>query len=309
MMNKDLAPSPHRMRRIYTPMLGASSSPSRIPGLSSRSLGAGELTAFKPVLKKDTGLKSLMQNYSTKPTPASTKSRGIPRPNFRIEPSKEPQNQELLTSCLHPTTSQDIAGHSQRTEANDLAPRKQSSISFTLRRSSSIPPPGPHLLLHSVAKREFQKIPLRKEALTRREQVPVSSSKSPSSRLPTLTQSVTGSCSKTQATSYHNGENSISETKMPDSHRSLTLAAPPSPQPDLQTIEKESMVAAAAKEDLTSSEESHVPQGLAESGKRVLPSPPLERLERQDGVGHFFKADPMISPQTNSAGLECKLQN
>ncbi|XP_053109426.1 uncharacterized protein LOC128326509 isoform X2 [Hemicordylus capensis] len=306
-MDKDFTPSPHRIQRCI-PTLGTSSNPSRIPGLSSRSLGAGGLAAFSPILKKDTCLNSFMQD-STRQIPLA-KGRGLSRLNSRLGPPKPPRSHELSTSYPLPTTSQ----FPQWTATNGVTPRKLSSLSFTFRQGSSASPPGQQLLLHSMAKREFQKVHLRKEALGRGGALPVPGPQ-PLSGL--QTSHIVQSCTHAQTTTLnHESEDHISETEMPDSQRSLTPADPPPsfPQPHPQTIGKDptnSSLKAAVKEDISSNDRSGIPkdiytlQDLDGSGKILLPLP-QEYLERQDAMGSLFMADSMMSPVTNATGFECK---
>ncbi|XP_033018321.1 neuronal-specific septin-3 isoform X3 [Lacerta agilis] len=308
MMDKDFAPSPHRTRRCI-PTLGASSNPSRIPGHTTRSLGIGGLTALSPILKKEACLNSSRQD-PTKQLPLA-KGRGIPKPQSRLGPPKPPRCLDgLLSSCPAPTASQSL----QWTAANGLEARKLSSLSFTLQRSTSAPPAGRQLLSHSMAaRREFQKVPFQKEASGRREEFP-SPSHLPSPGLQTLPQRIAENSADMQSTLCQEDRNHTSDAGMPGSQRRLAPASPPSslpPQPLPQTTEDttNSPLKETVQEDFASNDRNGIPkgidapQGLAESGKMLLPFP-QECLEEHALNGNCFVADSTMSPATNTAGFE-----
>uniref|UniRef100_A0ABM5GF35 Neuronal-specific septin-3 isoform X1 n=2 Tax=Pogona vitticeps TaxID=103695 RepID=A0ABM5GF35_9SAUR len=308
-MEKELVPSPNRTYR-YNPTLGASSHSSRIPGLSTCSPAAGRLQALSPILKKETCLNSFIQD-SPKQAPLA-KGRGIPRPNFRLGPPKPPRSHEILTSCHLPTTSQPL----HNTAANGLEARKLSSLSFTLHQSSSPPPPGRQLLLHSMTRKEFQKIPLRKDALGKRAGLPLPSPLSPSG-LQTMQQSILESSAHADAADpCCRGENHVGSTEIPSSQKNAvppsSSSSPSEPQPE--TIPKSAMDDAlkeAVQGDLFPNDRFGAPkdmdtsQGLAGSQKMVLCCP-QEVLEDQGMVDNLLQADSIMSPpETNTTNFEC----
>ncbi|XP_061495295.1 neuronal-specific septin-3 isoform X2 [Rhineura floridana] len=300
-MDKDFAPLPHRIQRCVA-TLGASSNPSRIPGLSARSLGTGGLAAVSPILKKEACLNSFRQD-PTKQIPLA-KGRVIPRPNSRVGPPKPPRSHEQPSSCSPLMTSQSL----QWTAANGLEPRKLSAISFTLHRSSDAPPAGRQLLLHSMAKRNFQKVPLQKEALGRGGEVPLPSPLPPSG-LQILPQRVAESSADMETTPCQEDENYSSDA-MPDFQRHLLCDSPPltPSQPSPQNIGEDPMNSAlkeTVQEGLASNDQYGIPKdidppkGLAESGQ-LLPTFPQEHLEGHALMGNCFMADSTMSPVTNT---------
>lgn len=306
-MDKDFAPSPNRSRRCI-PTSGASSNSSRIPGLSTRSHGAGGLAALSPILKKEACLDSFMQE-STKQIP-SARTRGIPRPNSRLGPPKETRKHEVPTSCPLPSTSQSL----QWTTVNGLAPRNLSSLSFTLRRNNNTPTSGRQLLSYSMTRREIQKVPLKKEAQGTRAHGLSPSPLSPSG-LQTLPQNVAESGISTQAIPCHEGENHTPDTEMPDSKENLAPVSSPSPPPHPHSlmIGKDpvtSTLKTAVKEDPASNDRCgipkaiHIPEDLAEARKLLL-SFPQECLD----LGHPFMSDSTMSPVKNAARCESKSKN
>ncbi|KAF7248793.1 S-M checkpoint control protein rad4 [Varanus komodoensis] len=299
-MDKDFAPSPRRSRRCL-PTLGAPSAPSRIPGLSVRSAGSGGRAALSPILKKEACCNPFMQD-SIKQNP-SVKGRGIPRAYSRLGPPKPPRSHELPVSYPPPTTSQPL----RWTAANGLEPRKLSSISFTLHRSSNVPPSGRQLLLHSMAKREFQKVSLKTEAPRKAGEWP-SPSPQPLTEIQTLSRRVTG-ISTNDGQICSEGESPMSDAEMPDSQwnlapPSLPSSPPPSPWPYPQTIQSvplNSALKETVQDDLVLNNSNGVPkdlgtlQGLPDSGTLALVG---------QVVGNFFTSDPPVSPVTNTAGVE-----
>ncbi|KAJ6658966.1 hypothetical protein lerEdw1_019603 [Lerista edwardsae] len=309
-MDKDFAPSPHRIRRRIPP-LGASSSLSRIPEHATRPAGSGGLAALSPTLKKD-ACHNFVPQDSTKQT-SLAKGRGIPRPLSRLGPPKPPRSHELATSCTLPTTFQ----APQWTAANGLAPRKLSSLSFTFRHSGSVAAPGQQLLSHSTAKREFQKVHLRKEALAKGEgELPLSRPQLLTG-LQNMPPNGAESHREMPTSPFHAGENHLSSTEMADSRRSLAPASSPSPplQPYHQATGNEPMNSSlkAAVSNVLSNDrcgtpkDGCAPQGSTESGKRSLsvPCPEEEHLEKEAVImGNLCIADSPMAPVTNATGFE-----
>lgn len=309
-MDKDFAPSRHRTRRRIPP-LGASSSLSRIPEFPTRPVGSGGLVALSPTLKKDACNNVVLQD-STKQAPLA-KARGIPRPPSRLGPPKPPRSHELTGSCTLPTTFQ----APQWTAANGLAPRKLSSLSFTFRHCGSAAPPGQQLLSH--AKREFQKVHLRKEALAKGE-LPVS--RPQPSGLQNMPQNVAEGHREMSTSPSHAGGNHLSSTEMADSQRSLAPASSPSPPPPphCQTTGNSSLkpmtssLKAVVSEVLSNDRcgtptDGSEPQGSTESGKRPLSVPCLEEEHLEKEADIMGIADSLIAPVTNATGFECKSES
>lgn len=306
-MDKDFAPSPHRIRRRFPP-LRASSSLSRIPELSTHSVSSGGLAALSSTLKKEAGHNIFLPDSPKQA--ALAKGKGIPRLHSRIGPPKPPRSYELSTSCTLPMTSQTH----QWTATNGLAPRKLSSLSFTFRQNGGASPPGRQLSSHSVAKREFQKVHLRKEAPDKGGKLPISCPQ-PLSGLQYLPQSAAESHGDVQRSPCHEGENHLSTTKMANSQRSSPLP-PPSPHHQTTENDPQNLSLMAAVNEVPSndrcgiSKDGCAPQGSSKLGEKSLSVPFLEKhLEREIVTGNLFIADSPMASVTNATGFECKSKN
>ncbi|XP_063165395.1 uncharacterized protein LOC134501483 [Candoia aspera] len=301
MMDKGCAPSPCRIRRCI-PALGASSHCSRIPGCSVRSPGTGGLGSVGPSLKKD----SLFMQGSPKQT-LLAKGKGIPRPASRLIPPKSPRSHDVLVSCPLPARSQSL----QQTAANGLETRKLSSISFTFHQSNSTPPTTRQLIWHPMARREFQKVSLRKESpgRFRNQPLPCSQLLSGPQTLPESTEeyipdSQTNSCLEDAIQS--------SEKETPHSEKKIGFDSFPShlPQAHTKTMGKDpmsSILAEAVHEALVSLDRNGIPrvtlQGLTGSVK-ILSSFPQEGPEEQTGMDHCFMANSTTIPVVNATESE-----
>ncbi|KAJ7330023.1 hypothetical protein JRQ81_016197 [Phrynocephalus forsythii] len=282
-----------------TPTLGAPFHSSRIPGCSTRSPTAGKLETLSHVLKKETSLNSPEQ------APLA-KGRGIPRPNFKFGTPKPPRSHEFLPSCHLPSTPPPLHAPA----ANGLEPRKRSSLSFTLHHSNSSPPPCRQLLLHSMTRKEFQKVPLRKDAVGKGGGLPLPIPLSPSG-LQTMRPSIPESSAEADATNpCCEDENHVRDTEIPGSQKN---AGPPSPLPSSpsesqpETIPKSPLDVALKEtnDKYDSPKEVNTPQGLAGSPKVALFCP-QEKLEDHKMVDNLLQADSIVShPVANTTGVEC----
>ncbi|XP_067325268.1 neuronal-specific septin-3 isoform X2 [Anolis sagrei] len=300
-MEKEYSHSSRRIQR-HIPTLGASSNPSRIPGRSTHSVGSGsgngsgsgKLAALNPTLKQDTCLNSFMQD-SMKRTSLG-KSQGIPKFNSRLGPPKPPRSHEVLTSCLPHPTSQPP----EWTAANGLEPRKLSSLSFTLNKSSSTPPPGRQLLLHYMAKREFKKVPLRKEA--RRGESRLPSPQSPSG-LQIFPPTADESSTNLLTACCREGANQVKDTEIPGSQRNAAPSNPPSlsPQSSPETLPKHLTISAPKKETV---QEEPASEGRCDVSNNT-DTGSRECLEDEATEANLISEDSTSPPETNPDAFDC----
>ncbi|XP_025064675.1 neuronal-specific septin-3 isoform X1 [Alligator sinensis] len=299
-MDKDLASSPHRVRK-YNPTLGAAPSPSRIPGLPVRPMGSGGLVLLSPVLRKEIRLDSSSQD-ATRQIPL-VKGRPSTKPSCRVGSSKELSRAELPIPCPLPA----VPKSQPWTAANGLAPRKLSAISLTLRRSSCDPPPDRRLLSPGTVRRELR-APLGKEALGRGE-VPLPCLQ-PLPGLPTLPQRMPLGCMEMRTDIRQNSAlapgSEVPTTLLHSGPRFRRCLAPISPlppvphpmDPSMTEVDKEDHATANQYSDHHSTD---APPGLAD--RERMPSPVFKLCsERKALRGQLSAADATMPSVMGTAG-------
>ncbi|XP_043400261.1 neuronal-specific septin-3 isoform X5 [Chelonia mydas] len=308
-MDKDFAPSPHRVRRCI-PTLGACSSPSRIPGLSARPVGGGGPVPLSPKLRKETHPDSFSQD-SARQIPLA-KGRVSARPNSKLAGPRELSRPGLPILCPLPHSSRSLPW----TTANGLAPRKLSSISFTLRRSGCAPPPDRQLLPPASARRELH-CPLGKEAPGG--ELPLSNLQ-PLPGVQALPTRVPLGCMEEQTNTWHDEQISAAYpgSEMPtallpsgpDFQRGSARATHASPLSHPQVKGKHPMnssMTAAGQEDHVATKRYNDPlgmgilQGPLGCGNMSSPIPELCAEGLALG-GQLSAADTMMSPVMDTAG-------
>ncbi|KAH1186976.1 hypothetical protein KIL84_019725 [Mauremys mutica] len=206
------------------------------------------------------------------------------------------------------------------TTANGLAPRKLSSISFTLRRSGCAPPPDRQLLPPASARRELH-CPLGKEAPGG--ELPLSNLQ-PLPGVQTLPPRVPLGCMEEQTNIGHDGQISAAYpgSEMPttllpsgpDFQRCLARATllPPLPHPQVKGKHPmNSSMTAAGQEDHVATKRYSDPLGMGilqePLGCGNTPSPIPELCAQGLALGgRLSAADTMMSPVMDTAGPACK---
>ncbi|CAM5084174.1 unnamed protein product [Eretmochelys imbricata] len=308
-MDKDFTPSPRRVRRCI-PTLGACSSPSRIPGLLARPVGGGGPAPLSPKLRMETHPDSFSQD-SARQIPLA-KGRVSARPNSKLEGPRELSRPGLPILCPLPHSSRSLPW----TTANGLAPRKLSSISFTLRRSGCAPPPDRQLLPPASARRELH-CPLGKEAPGG--ELPLSNLQ-PLPGVQALPTRVPLGCMEEQTNTWHDEQISAAYpgSEMPtallpsgpDFHSVLARATHASPLPHPQVKGKHpmnlSMIATGQEDHMATKRYSDalgvgILQGPLGCGNMPSPIPELCAEGLALG-GQLSAADTMMSPVMDTAG-------